>query len=121
MEEKLSKVVSQRLVRHGLTDPKYVEKAVASLHPRFVVEESFREVAGEQYPLYVASIDVDMGAGFERQALRLINQQVAHRRFATLMGLSFGLAAFLLGIDRLVMGRSGSKASENQSATLPAT
>ena len=102
----LEKIVSARLTVYGLADGEYLEKAIDRLKPKFEVEESFREVAGERYPLYVASAEVDLGSNFERQALELVNQQTAHQRFAGLMGLSFGLVALLIGIDRLVLGRA---------------
>lgn len=102
----LEKIVSARLSAFGLSDGEYLEKAIDRLKPKFEVEESFREVAGERYPLYVASAEIDLGSNFERQALELVNQQTAHHRFAGLMGLSFGLVALLIGVDRLVLGRS---------------
>ena len=102
----LEKIVSSRLSSFGLAGGKYLEKAVERLNPKFEVEESFREVAGERYPLYVASAEIDLGSNFERQALELVNQQTAHQRFAGLMGLSFGIVALLIGVDRLVLGRS---------------
>lgn len=105
----LEKIVSARLSVFGLSDREYLEKAIERLNPKFEVEESFREVAGERYPLYVASAEIDLGSNFERQALELVNQQTAHQRFAGLMGLSFGLVALLIGVDRLVLGRSRSE------------
>lgn len=105
----LEKIVSARLSVFGLSNGEYLEKAIERLNPKFEVEESFREVAGERYPLYVASAEIDLGSNFERQALELVNQQTAHHRFAGLMGLSFGLVALLIGVDRLVLGRSRSE------------
>jgi|GEM_PF-5832120 len=111
----LDKIVASRLTPYGLNDSDVVRKAVESLRPKFEVEESFREVGGDRYPLYVASVNVDLGTNFERQALRLVNQQTAHQRFAGLMGLSFGVVALLIGIDRMFLGRSGSPDTSGKS------
>jgi hypothetical protein len=110
----LEKIVASRLTQYGLVDSEFVRKAVDSLRPKFEVEESFREVGGDRYPLYVASVNVDLGTNFERQALRLVNQQTAHQRFAGLMGLSFGVVALLVGIDRMFLGRSGKPAGSEK-------
>lgn len=111
----LQKIVASRLSQYGLQDSNFVRKAVESLRPKFEVEESFREVGGDRYPLYVASVNVDLGTNFERQALRLVNQQTAHQRFAGLMGFSFGIVALLVGIDRMFLGRSGKMAGPDKS------
>ncbi len=111
----LEKIVSSRLNQYGLQDSEFVGKAVESLRPKFEVEESFREVGGDRYPLYVASVNVDLGPNFERQALRLVNQQTAHQRFSGLMGLSFGVVALLVGIDRMFLGQSRKIAEPDKS------
>lgn len=114
-EDQLTKIVSKRLASLGLGEMEYVRKAIDSVRPKYVVEESFREVAGERYPLYVATADIELGANFERQALRLVNQQTAHHRFSGLMGISFGIVALLIGLDRLVLGRSGKAVTTDKS------
>lgn len=107
----LESFVASRLKEHGLNDSRFVRKAIEQLHPKYEVEESFREVAGDRYSLYTASVSVDLGPNFEKQSLRLVNQQTARQRFAGLMGLSCGILALLIGIDQLLPGRPRELAS----------
>jgi len=109
--EKVRKVVGERLAKYNLDDSRSVTTAIKSMKLNISVDETFKEVAGEKYPLYTARVDVVFGKDFDANIMKLVTHRTAHNRFEWLMSISVLIVACLIVFDQTLW--------ESRSATKP--
>lgn len=103
--EKIRKVVGERLAKYHLDDRRSVTTAIKSMNLTLSVDETFREVAGEKYPLYTARVDVVFGKDFDANIMKLVIHRTAQNRVEWLMIISVLVVAFLIVFDQTLWGR----------------
>jgi len=109
--EKVRKVVGERLAKYNLDDSRSVTTAIKSMKLNISVDETFKEVAGEKYPLYTARVDVVFGKDFDADIMKLVTHRTAQNRFEWLMSISVLTVACLIVFDQTLW--------ESRSATKP--
>jgi len=109
--EKVRKVVGERLAKYNLDDSRSVTTAIQNMKLTTSVDESFKEVAGEKYPLYTARVDVVFGKDFDADIMKLVIHRTAHNRFEWLMTASVLIVVCLIVFDQTLW--------ESRSATKP--
>ena len=108
--EKVRNVVGERLAKYNLDDRRSVTTAIQNMKLTTSVDESFKEVAGEKYPLYSARVDVVFGKDFDANIMKLVFHRTAHNRFEWLMTASVLIVVCLIVFDQTLWeSRSAAK------------
>jgi hypothetical protein len=103
--EKVRKLVGERLAKYNLDDSRSVTTAIKSMNLNLSVDESFKEVAGEKYPLYTARVDVVFGKDFDANIMKLVIHRTAQNRVEWLMSISVLIVVCLIVFDQTLWGR----------------
>lgn len=102
LDSKIEQYISQEQRSSGQAISISPKKVLAGMKIKPTIDVEYKEVGGDKYPVFKASVVITPDENLVRRMLVQANQAVARDRFEVLLVFSVGLAAFLGIWSRLV-------------------